>query len=297
MDQGMNAGGSAGAGGVELRPRGIGEILSTAFELYTKNWQALVTLVAVVAIPLGLITYFVVDRLIRKSVTVSSAIGQNGTIVVHTTGDAWRPLLGAGLLQIVAVLITLVLTGAITREAAGVFIGKTFTLGDAYAFGLARLGPILWISFLVILIFAGVALVLVLLALALSGIVVLLAMLAFVAYLILYTRLIATIPSLVVENQRGTMALSRSWQLTKGRSWPVFGTLIVALLITAIVSGIITAPFGRNWFIRGILNGVAESVTLPFTSLVTVLIYLDLRVRKESLDRARLQSDLATSAP
>ena len=185
MDQGMNTGGTGGAGGaggVELRPRGIGEILSTAFELYTKNWQALVTLVAVVAIPLGLITYFVVDRLIRKTVTVSSAIGQNGTIVVHTTGDAWRPLLGAGLLQIVAVLITLVLTGAITREAAGVFIGKTFTLGDAYAFGLARLGPILWISFLVILIFAGVALVLVLLALALSGIVVLLALLAFVAY-------------------------------------------------------------------------------------------------------------------
>ena len=83
----------------------------------------------------------------------------------------------------------------------------------------------------------------------------------------------------------------------KGRSWPVFGTLVVASVITSIVNTIITAPFGHDWFLRGLLAGIASTVTTPFTALVGVLIYLDLRVRKERLDEATLRSDLARTEP
>jgi hypothetical protein len=41
---------------------------------------------------------------------------------------------------------------------------------------------------------------------------------------------------------------------------------------------------------------VATTVTLPFSALVGVLLYLDLRARKERLDLETLRADLHTSA-
>jgi hypothetical protein len=194
-------------------------------------------------------------------------------------GSFWRASLASVLLLFVGVLIAQVLTGAITREAAGVFVGRQITVAAAYSFGLARVWSILLVSVLVGLI-VGVGFVL----LIIPG-------------FIFLTWLAVSMPALVVEDRRGTTALARSWELVRGRSWPVFGTLVVASLISGVVNGIITTPFGHNWFVRGLLAGVAWTVTAPFTALVVVLIYLDLRVRKERLDEMTLRSDLARTEP
>jgi hypothetical protein len=99
-----------------------------------------------------------------------------------------------------------------------------------------------------------------------------------------------------VEGKRGRDALSRSWGLVKGRGWSVFGTIIVAGIITSVVSGLFTAPFNDNWVARGMASAIASVITMPFTALVGILIYLDLRVRKEQLDNATLERDLSGSA-
>jgi hypothetical protein len=277
VDQGMNSG---AGGGIELRPRGVGEILSAAFELYTKNWQALMQIVAIVAIPVSLIGYLITDQVIRKSVTVTTTTIAGTTVrVASVNGGFWRASLASALVAFLGVLIAQVLTGAITRGAAGAFVGQPLAVGDAYSFGLARLWSILWVSVLV-------------------GVIVGVGFLLFVIPgFIFLTWLSVSLPSLVIEDQRGTTALGRSWNLVRGRAWPVFAVIVVAGLITGLVNAIITAPFGHNWFVRGLLAGIAWTVTTPYTALVGVLLYLDLRTRKENLDRPRLQSDLAASAP
>ena len=40
-----------------LPPRGIGEILSTAFQLYRRHWRTLVAIAAAVVVPLTLVQY------------------------------------------------------------------------------------------------------------------------------------------------------------------------------------------------------------------------------------------------
>jgi hypothetical protein len=41
------------------RPMGIGEILSTAFQLYRRHWRTLLTIAAVVVVPLTLLHYLI----------------------------------------------------------------------------------------------------------------------------------------------------------------------------------------------------------------------------------------------
>lgn len=43
-------------------------------------------------------------------------------------------------------------------------------------------------------------------------------------------------------------------------------------------------------------SAIASVITMPFTALVGILIYLDMRVRKEQLDLATLERDPSGSA-
>ena len=59
----------------------------------------------------------------------------------------------------------------------------------------------------------------------------------------------------------------------------------------------ITAPFGAtSWFVQAVAAAVATVVTLPYGVLVGVLLYLDLRARKERLTLDTLRADLQASA-
>jgi cellulose synthase/poly-beta-1,6-N-acetylglucosamine synthase-like glycosyltransferase len=110
-------------------------------------------------------------------------------------------------------------------------------------------------------------------------------------------RLAVSIEALVVEDRRGTEAMGRSWGLVGGHWWHAFSALLVAWLLIGVVNAVITAPFGAtNWFVQGVAAAVATVVTLPYGVLVGVLLYLDLRARKERLTRETLRADLQASA-
>ena len=51
-------------GGAALpRPMGIGEILSTAFQLYQRHWRTLLVIAAVVVVPFTLLQYLFGDQI------------------------------------------------------------------------------------------------------------------------------------------------------------------------------------------------------------------------------------------
>jgi len=246
-----------------LRPREVGEILTDSLALYGRHWQNLIVIVAVVVVPLSF-----------AQVLVTRTWAGGGP----ARADIGTAVLGSLIVAVTSVLMWTVLTGAITRAAAGTFLGRDLDLGDSYRFGLSR--------------FWSIVLIGVLSALAIAGGFVLLV----VPGLIVLTRLTCVIPALVIEDRRGTAALRRSWDLVRGRGWPVFGTIIVAGFITGVVNGALTAPFGDNWAARSIGASIASVLTMPYTALVGVFIYLDLRVRKERYSAEDLERDLASSA-
>jgi hypothetical protein len=80
------------------------------------------------------------------------------------------------------------------------------------------------------------------------------------------------IPVLVTEDKRGREALRRSWNLVRGLGWHVFGTIVVAGLLTGIVNSLLTAPFGDNWAVRSIAASIASVITMPFMALACVVL-------------------------
>jgi hypothetical protein len=186
----------------------------------------------------------------------------------------------AGLVAALAgILMYLVLTGAITRAVAAEVAGEDPSVEQSYRFGFHRLGAVLVVSVLV-----GLATIAGFILLVIPGI-------------YIGVRLAVSVEALVVEGRRGTQAMGRSWELVGGHWWHAFGALVVAGLLTGVVNAVITTPFNNTgWFVQAIAAAVATVITMPYSVLVGVLLYLDLRARKENLNLERLRTDLQTSA-
>jgi hypothetical protein len=253
------------------RPMGIGEILTTAFQLYRRHWRTLLAIAAVVVVPLTLLQYLFGDLVRTQGETT-----RNGVVVETAT---WSVGIAGLLAALAGVLMYLVLTGAITRAVAAEVAGEDPSVEQSYRFGFNRLGSVLLVSVLV-----GLAIIGGLILLVIPGI-------------YIGVRLCVSIEALVVEGRRGTQAMGRSWGLVGGHWWHAFATLLIAALLTGVVNALITAPFGAtNWFGQGVAAAVATVVTLPYGALVGVLLYLDLRARKERLTMEALRADLQASA-
>src|SRR5678815_3231139 len=252
------------------RPLGIGEILSTAFQLYRRHWRTLLAIAAVVVVPLTLLQYLLGDWIRSRGEVTSYQQISTSTWAVGAAG------LVAGL---AGLLMYLVLTGAITRAVAAEVAGEDPSVEQSYRFGFHRFWSVLLVSVLV-----GLATVAGLILLVIPGI-------------YIGIRLAVSIEALVVEGRKGTQAMARSWELVGGHWWHAFGTLVVAGLLTGLVNALITAPFGgTGWFVQAVVAAVATVVTLPYGVLVGVLLHLDLRARKERLTLEALRADLQASA-
>jgi hypothetical protein len=115
------------------------------------------------------------------------------------------------------------------------------------------------------------------------------------------------VPAVVLEGQGPVSALRRSWRLVKRSFWRVLGILLLAGIIVSIAGVLLQLPFtflealfggGGGAFgltgtrtipvviISGVGSIVAGAVTRPISAGVTVLLYLDMRMRKEGLDLA-----------
>jgi hypothetical protein len=70
---------------------GIGEILSTAFQLYQRHWRTLLAIAAMVVVPFTLLQYLLVDQ-----VRTRGEVTSNGFVVRPQPGrqgspGSWRP--------------------------------------------------------------------------------------------------------------------------------------------------------------------------------------------------------------
>ena len=109
---------------------------------------------------------------------------------------------------------------------------------------------------------------------------------------------------LVLEKSSIIGALKRSWLLTAGSFWRIFGILAVTSLITFAIAAALelalALPFlavfsitldggGADSFwplmiVSVFKQAISSALVIPFTAAVMSLIYIDLRIRKEGLD-------------
>jgi hypothetical protein len=209
----------------------------------------------------------------------------------RSLGTIWLSVLVG---VIIAVVITAVLQAAVLRAAAQATIGDPVDATESYKFGFEKVGSVIWLSILVGLVTLSIMILGVLLVFAVKALGVLIIIVGVVFAVWASVSLSASIPVLVIEDKRGTEAMKRSWNLVKGDFWHVLGTLIVAGLIVGVVSGIFTSLGGSNWVLGWIFGSIARVITAPFTALVAVLLYLDLRARKEGLTASTLRGELHT---
>jgi hypothetical protein len=247
-----------GPGG--FRPRTLGEILSEAFRIYRENAEQLIVIVAVVVVPLSFISAVVV-RLFGDPTDRSFGVSIAALLIAAAIG----------------VIIWAILQAAMLRGAAQATIGDPVDVEASYRWGLARFGSVLLVALLV-----GIVVGVGFLLLIIPG-------------FIFLVFLSVSEPALIVENRRGTEAMSRSWNLVRGNFWHALAVILVAAIITGVIQGILSAIGGDNWFVAWIFTAIAQIITAPFTALVTVLLYLDLRARTEALTADRLRTELTSS--
>jgi hypothetical protein len=262
-----------------LRPLGVGEILDTALTIYRQRAGTLMRAVVMVVAPV---------QVLSAIVSLSA-----GSIDTSTTGDSPfingtgpdATLDGKALLGFIVVVVGVGLLGFLASQLATAAclksVSSAYLSGDpdwreTLRFALSRLGSLIWLDILYGL---GLAL-------------------AFVACIApsvyFYGAWAVATPVLLIEGIKGSKALGRSRRLVKGRWGPTFLVVALAGILGAIVqtaiSGVLVgvAAGGANDVAGAVANAIGGTISAvlvtPFAAAVAVVLYFDLRVRKEGFD-------------
>lgn len=219
----------------------IGAILGEAWGLYTRFFVRFVVVAGVVFLALGAIS-----AIIEQSASGDergSLAASLGSLVVIIVGYFW--------IQGVLVVLT-----ADVRDGV-----CDHSFGELFARVRPSLAPLILAGVL-----AGIGIVIGFLLLVVPGL-----------YLLTRWSLIA--PALIIEKLSATRSFTRSHELVKGRAWPVFGLLVLLLVINVVVSAIIVlsaaaifGEFAGSW----IGTAVANTLITPFIAIATTLVYFRL---------------------
>jgi hypothetical protein len=248
----------------------VGEVVDTAIALYRRNWKLLVATAAVVVVPVQLLSAFA-NRSLLSQIGDTFRSMQNGPTPV--TGGGMSVGSPGGLLALLALPF---LTAALATAAASRYMGRPITPGRAWRATMRRFWAILGLGVLrFVLIGVGFFFLMA------PGI-------------FLYIRLLVAPVALVVEGAGPASALERSWRLTAGQWWRTCGVQMLKVVMVLAIYVLIETPVfllslvagPAGWLVLAMGGSLVQVVALPFLVTVTVVIYFDLRIRKEAFDLA-----------
>lgn len=306
---------------IPLRPLSIGEIISGAFESLRANPRAmflpsLIVLTATGALS-AVLNYLGASFLLSRvdDLLNSSDVRISGILPVFM-GSFASQMVGA----LLTALATTILTGLLIVAVSRSVLGRIATPGEVWERTRGRILPLIGQTLLItlitviadaIIVVIGIVLI-VIIAASVTGpdpgagaiVITLLAALAltvivFIAAAFLVVRLSLAPAALMLENTGVVEGIGRSWALTRGSFWRVLGILVLAGLITGLVTGTLSFGLGMVLGVTSVglpaaqplvsavtvlLTSVLSALVLPFTAAVTALTYIDLRMRTEGLD-------------
>jgi hypothetical protein len=295
-------------GAIPLRPLTLGDLFDGAFRIIRYNPKATIGAAVLVAAVATLVP--ALFTLLTGATGGLQPQGPDGTLThdqVVGMVSAFGGLLIAAQLRSIGLLYVSGMVAHVTSAAA---VGRTLTIGEAWAATRGKRWRLLGMAFLLGLAtavaIAVVAGVLILLALntslgttLLAG--VLLVPLLVVGYLVFAVRVrLLAVPALMLEPAGIFGAIARAVRLSSRQFWRLLGLLLLTGLVVAFAGAILGAPFniaGQLMLTGDTSHGlqayvlltsigtvITSAVLQPFSAAVSALLYLDQRIRKEAYD-------------
>jgi hypothetical protein len=258
---------------LELRPMGVGDILDTALRLYRTHLASFLTISLVVYVP------YIVLLLVLQSVF-------SGPTTIQQTPFGPREVAPIGLTLVNSlrnffffVVVWPLVQGALMYNISAAYLGENLSAGESYRRALARTGALLGTQFAV-------------------GLVVMLGFVLLIVPGIIFSMWYMVVaPVVLLETVSGSKAMSRSKALMSGNLGKGFMLGLVVGIVSFVASFAVTSVL--RWFglthpvVEEVVTEGVQGVLLPFLVAPTILLYYDLRIRKEAFDLERLSSTLS----
>lgn len=308
---------------IPLRPLSIGDIYQGAFAAIKTNARtmfgftaALLGVVLVISIATN---YAIINLVLPNYLSPSSPYAAVFTFLSGSFSQ-----LGGTLLQVLA---TVLLSGLIVVAVSRSVLGRVASSKEVWERTKSKFLPLIGLNIITsiisgLMMIIGIVVFFVLLASAAStaktdreflqdlgvslvGLLILMVISALVSSYLSIKFSVAS-PAMVLENLGVFAAIGRSWSLTRGNFWRLFGINILTAIITFMVAGIfvgiadalgaifivvgssspedVIASLNTTYILIMVMSTIAQLLILPFTSSVNALLYIDLRMRKEGLD-------------
>ena len=308
---------------IPLRPLSIGDIYQGAFAAIKTNARtmfgftaALLGVVLVISIATN---YAIINLVLPNYLSPSSPYA-----AVFTSLSGSFSQLGGSLLQVLA---TVLLSGLIVVAVSRSVLGRVASSKEVWERTKSKFLPLIGLNIITsiisgLMMIIGIVVFFVLLAstastaktdreflqdlgVSLVGLLILMVISALVSSYLSIKFSVAS-PAMVLENLGVFAGIGRSWSLTRGNFWRLFGINILTAIITSMVAGIfvgiadalgaifivvgssspedVIASLNTTYILIMVMSTIAQLLILPFTSSVNALLYIDLRMRKEGLD-------------
>jgi hypothetical protein len=266
---------------LRLRPLEIGDVLDETFRMYRRHFFLFAGISVVLAIPAAALSGYSTFALFGGFLQALNS-GQNPDT---NTVMSSLVVLGAGYL--LNFFLSPFTFGAVIYAACESALGRPVTIWGALRGVLRRYFAILGYVFLLDLMVLLFCL--------------------FPLWIWIAVGWVAVLPVIFIEKSGLVAGMGRSWRLVEGRWWRTFLILFLIFLLSTFVSQALAAfliiaqqvvgIIASNYLVLAVSQSFAVLVAAlvnPVVQIAVVLIYFDLRVRREAIDLFQLAQRVAT---
>ncbi|MEU7390194.1 hypothetical protein [Streptomyces tanashiensis] len=303
---------AAKPGVIPLRPLGMGEILDGAVKTLRSYWRTVLAITVTVAV-ISQIADILAQKYLVPAAPEVNADATPAEQLEQSLDSAQASLIGLGPALLVTMMASLVSAALLTVVISRAVLGRPVSLGSAWQEARPRLLQLLGLTLLLAAMSVALMSVGLVPGLLVGGapgvaLTVVGGLGAIVAVVWLMIRFNLASPALMLERRGIVQSLKRSAKLVQGSWWRIFGITLLTQLLIFLFAMIIAIPFtiigiavdGEGF--SGLLSGTAttfgwpflivtgiggvitSAVTYPISAGVTVLLYVDQRIRREALD-------------
>jgi len=245
-------------------------ILDATFQLYRDRFATFVTIALVVYVPIAVVSAIAMPAPVAP-------FGIGGPPAQISPASAGLMLIGSLGIIVCAIVFLPLCMAAMAHNISAAYLGENLSATDSYRRAFPRLGPLIVTNILVGLI-VGFGFIL-----------------CVVPGVIFLSWYFVAVPVVILEGLSATAAMARSKELVSGNLGKVVLIAVLVLILGFSISLILQVVFafvpGPGW-LKLFFQNLLPAFILPIQLAPQVLLYYDMRIRKEAFDLQMLASAL-----
>jgi hypothetical protein len=245
----------------DFRPRSNSEILDASFEIYRRYFVVFIAINIFASLPVAAATY----------------IGQNAVLLQQPGG-----FVTSFMVRFIGAFITPFTDGAITCAASAAYLGSSVDLEASVRAAFRRPARLFFAMFAkwILLVFGLILLI--------------------VPGLIVFKRYFALPMTVLFEDNNVGDAISRSRKLSNGNGSRIFILIGSVFVFTMLMTMFLTqavASLSHGVAITAVVTLLIATTISPFSTIVSTLLYYDIRIRREGYDIELMTEALTADSP